>query len=92
MGPEGGSGGGTVVAQGTPEEVAAVEASHTGGFLRHLLEAAPAKPARGAARGGRTATKAAATKPAATKGAPAAAKRAPRKAAATAPARRRRTA
>ncbi len=33
MGPEGGSGGGTVVAQGTPEQVAKVEASHTGRFL-----------------------------------------------------------
>ena len=37
MGPEGGSGGGTVVAHGTPEEVAACSASHTGQFLRDLL-------------------------------------------------------
>ena len=37
LGPEGGSGGGTVVAQGTPEEVAQVEASHTGRFLREML-------------------------------------------------------
>ena len=37
MGPEGGGGGGTVVAEGTPEQVAAVEASHTGRFLRQLL-------------------------------------------------------
>ena len=37
MGPEGGSGGGTVVAQGTPEKVASVEASHTGRFLREIL-------------------------------------------------------
>jgi excinuclease ABC subunit A len=37
MGPEGGSGGGTVVAEGTPEEVAAVAASHTGYFLRPIL-------------------------------------------------------
>jgi excinuclease ABC subunit A len=37
MGPEGGSGGGTVVAQGTPEEVAVVPESHTGQFLRDLL-------------------------------------------------------
>ena len=37
MGPEGGSGGGTVVATGTPEDVAAVAGSHTGEFLaRHL--------------------------------------------------------
>ncbi|MFJ8044360.1 excinuclease ABC subunit UvrA [Kitasatospora sp. NPDC096147] len=42
MGPEGGSGGGMVVAEGTPEEVAAVTASHTGKFLRDiLLPAAP---------------------------------------------------
>ena len=34
MGPEGGTGGGTVVAEGTPEQVAEVEASHTGRFLR----------------------------------------------------------
>ncbi|WP_028309869.1 excinuclease ABC subunit UvrA [Derxia gummosa] len=38
MGPEGGSGGGQVVAVGTPEEVAACEASHTGRYLRPLLE------------------------------------------------------
>jgi excinuclease ABC subunit A len=37
MGPEGGSGGGTVVAQGTPETVAACEASHTGRYLARLL-------------------------------------------------------
>ncbi|MFV0287213.1 MAG: excinuclease ABC subunit A, partial [Demequina sp.] len=37
MGPEGGSGGGIVVAEGTPEEVAAVEASHTGRFLAPML-------------------------------------------------------
>ncbi|MFT3715363.1 MAG: excinuclease ABC subunit UvrA [Gordonia sp. (in: high G+C Gram-positive bacteria)] len=40
MGPEGGSGGGTVVAQGTPEDVAAVPESHTGRFLAELLPAA----------------------------------------------------
>ena len=37
LGPEGGSGGGMVVAEGTPEQVAEVEASHTGRFLRPLL-------------------------------------------------------
>ncbi|MET9068445.1 excinuclease ABC subunit UvrA [Streptosporangium sandarakinum] len=37
MGPEGGSRGGTVVATGTPEEVALVDASHTGRFLRKIL-------------------------------------------------------
>ncbi|MFC0316588.1 excinuclease ABC subunit UvrA [Gordonia phosphorivorans] len=40
MGPEGGSGGGTVVAQGTPEQIAATPGSHTGGFLADLLPAA----------------------------------------------------
>ncbi len=38
MGPEGGSGGGTVVAQGTPEHVASVPQSHTGRFLAEVLE------------------------------------------------------
>ena len=38
LGPEGGSGGGLVVAQGSPEDVAAVDASHTGRFLRPLLQ------------------------------------------------------
>ncbi|WP_396930978.1 excinuclease ABC subunit UvrA [Mycolicibacterium sp.] len=42
MGPEGGSGGGTVVAQGTPEDVAAVPSSYTGKFLADVLPAAPA--------------------------------------------------
>ncbi|MFE6054178.1 excinuclease ABC subunit UvrA [Kitasatospora sp. NPDC056446] len=37
MGPEGGSGGGTVVAEGTPEQIAAVPESHTGKFLRDIL-------------------------------------------------------
>ena len=38
LGPEGGSGGGRVVAEGTPEAVAKVKASHTGRFLKPLLE------------------------------------------------------
>jgi excinuclease ABC subunit A len=37
LGPEGGSGGGTVVAEGSPEDVAAVGASYTGKFLQSLL-------------------------------------------------------
>ncbi len=37
LGPEGGDGGGWVVAEGTPEDVAAVEASYTGQFLREIL-------------------------------------------------------
>ena len=39
MGPEGGKGGGTVVVAGTPEKVAATEASYTGQFLAPVLEA-----------------------------------------------------
>lgn len=38
MGPEGGSGGGTVIAEGTPEHVAAVKGSHTGAFLAEILK------------------------------------------------------
>ena len=38
LGPEGGSGGGTVVATGTPEQVAAVTASYTGQYLRKVLQ------------------------------------------------------
>ncbi len=37
MGPEGGDGGGTVVAAGTPEEVSKIESSHTGRFLKEKL-------------------------------------------------------
>jgi excinuclease ABC subunit A len=37
LGPEGGDGGGTVVAEGTPEQVAASTSSHTGRFLAPLL-------------------------------------------------------
>jgi excinuclease ABC subunit A len=43
LGPEGGEGGGRIVASGTPEEVAANPESHTGRFLAALL---PAKPKR----------------------------------------------
>ncbi|HEY3544394.1 MAG TPA: excinuclease ABC subunit UvrA, partial [Gaiellaceae bacterium] len=38
LGPEGGEAGGDIVAVGTPEEVAAVEESWTGRFLKHVLE------------------------------------------------------
>ena len=37
MGPEGGAGGGTVVAEGTPEQIAANPQSHTGQYLKRLL-------------------------------------------------------
>jgi excinuclease ABC subunit A len=38
MGPEGGNGGGTVVAEGTPEEIVKVKGSHTGKFLKEELK------------------------------------------------------
>ncbi len=38
LGPEGGDAGGYIVAQGTPEEVAQIEESYTGKFLRHMLQ------------------------------------------------------
>ncbi len=41
MGPEGGDGGGTIVAQGTPEEIAASAASHTGRFMADVLARRP---------------------------------------------------
>ena len=41
MGPEGGEEGGVVIAAGTPEEVAAERDSHTGAFLRGLLDVKP---------------------------------------------------
>ncbi|WP_069811893.1 excinuclease ABC subunit UvrA [Streptomyces sp. TP-A0874] len=55
MGPEGGHGGGLVVAEGTPEQVAAEPASHTGKFLRDVLgnrvsDAAFSRGADGGAR------------------------------------------
>jgi excinuclease ABC subunit A len=47
MGPEGGAGGGTLVAQGTPEHIASVSASYTGSFLQDVL--APGAPGAAAA-------------------------------------------
>ena len=41
MGPEGGEGGGTIVAEGTPEQIADVAASHTGSFLAKLYAERP---------------------------------------------------
>jgi len=37
LGPEGGDDGGTIVAEGTPEEVAKVSASYTGQFLKEII-------------------------------------------------------
>jgi excinuclease ABC subunit A len=45
LGPEGGDGGGRIVAEGTPEAVAANAASHTGRYLKQVL----APPTRRAA-------------------------------------------
>jgi excinuclease ABC subunit A len=48
MGPEGGEGGGQVVATGTPEQIAATPGSYTGEFLRGMVE--PARPRKRPAR------------------------------------------
>ena len=37
MGPEGGNAGGTVVAEGTPEQIAKHPTSYTGQYLKHML-------------------------------------------------------
>ncbi|HEX6739495.1 MAG TPA: excinuclease ABC subunit UvrA [Vicinamibacteria bacterium] len=50
LGPEGGHAGGEVVATGTPEEIAACRASHTGRFLKARLAAPPSPPPRSARR------------------------------------------
>ncbi|MBZ4496555.1 excinuclease ABC subunit UvrA [Dermacoccus sp. Tok2021] len=72
MGPEGGFRGGTVVAEGTPEQIAQVAESHTGRFLAPVLEKAgvtpqivPQKAVEPIARGPRAAKKAAEKKAAA---------------------------
>jgi excinuclease ABC subunit A len=48
LGPDGGSRGGTVVATGTPEQIATTEDSHTGQFLRGILGAEDMAPGRAA--------------------------------------------
>jgi excinuclease ABC subunit A len=45
LGPEGGEAGGEVIATGTPEQIAEVEESYTGQFLRELLPSAAAAAA-----------------------------------------------
>jgi excinuclease ABC subunit A len=50
LGPEGGEGGGEIVAAGTPEQIAAAERSHTGTYLREVL--ARAAPPKRASRAG----------------------------------------
>jgi excinuclease ABC subunit A len=60
LGPEGGTGGGLVIAEGTPEQVAADEASHTGAFLKPVLagraQAAPGRRRKVAAARGKSAS------------------------------------
>jgi excinuclease ABC subunit A len=46
LGPEGGEEGGKLVAQGTPEQVAATADSHTGRFLKGIVKPPPRKRAR----------------------------------------------
>jgi excinuclease ABC subunit A len=46
LGPEGGEEGGTLVAQGTPEQVAATKGSHTGHFLSEIVKPAAARKKR----------------------------------------------
>jgi len=46
LGPEGGDGGGQIVAAGTPEDVAATKGSYTGEFLKPILAKASSKPTR----------------------------------------------
>ena len=45
LGPEGGDKGGEIVAEGTPEQVAAEPGSYTGGYLKQLLQGLRAEPA-----------------------------------------------
>ena len=47
MGPEGGDGGGRVVGMGTPEEIVAIPASHTGRWLKSVLPSTPVPVATG---------------------------------------------
>jgi excinuclease ABC subunit A len=54
LGPEGGTGGGGIVSQGTPENVAACAESHTGRFLAPMLGVQPASKSRGKGTAPRT--------------------------------------
>jgi len=47
MGPEGGDGGGVVVAQGTPEEIVRAGKGHTARFLKEVLARRPIKGVKG---------------------------------------------
>jgi excinuclease ABC subunit A len=65
MGPEGGHGGGRVIAEGTPEDVAQVDESHTGRFLAPVLARSARTPSR--ATGSRVTKQASARKATTTK-------------------------
>src|SRR6185369_16929437 len=43
LGPEGGNGGGAIIAQGTPETIAATASSHTGSYLRQIIAPKPVR-------------------------------------------------
>jgi excinuclease ABC subunit A len=49
LGPEGGDGGGQVIAQGTPEQIAQNQASYTGRYLKTALDRTASPPPRKAA-------------------------------------------
>ncbi|MDU0315827.1 excinuclease ABC subunit UvrA [Phycicoccus sp. M110.8] len=85
MGPEGGNGGGLVIAEGTPEEVAQVEESHTGRFLAPVLAKSARTPTRatGSRATKKTAAASAATKRTATRTTASTAKKAAAKKTAT---------
>ena len=46
MGPEGGDRGGTVIAQGTPEEIVKVKKSYTGYYIKQMLDRAKEREAK----------------------------------------------
>ncbi len=56
LGPEGGGGGGRIIAEGPPEEIVKVAASHTGRYLRPVLDAHAARRGRESASANRAAT------------------------------------
>jgi excinuclease ABC subunit A len=68
MGPEGGNGGGLVIAEGTPEQVAMVPASHTGKFLQGVLD--PVRVSEAAVPAARKPVRKAAAKTVAAKSSP----------------------
>ena len=53
LGPEGGDGGGEIVAQGTPEDIVKVKRSYIGQFLKPVVERRDARRGEEAGRGGR---------------------------------------